>query len=607
MAVLPKVGSRFRSVTCRTEVVVVKAPTSRGRPALRRGPDGPGGGARWRDGHADRAVRRRHARRQALRHRGRSARGAVHQSRRRVAGCRRRAPRGQAGRSRSPRRTEVDDAPRDDPGDGGGGHGRSGRDRVARPRASPGRTWPVRRGGRPRCWPRRRATTWCSSTRTRRPSRWPCSARRSPASPSCRSTTASPTTGCVTIVARVEPATVIAGADVAERLGSGPARRRPRGVPRVDGGRARSAESDGWGCDPDAVAVLLFTSGTTGEPKAAVLRHRNLASYVVGSLEFARRGGGRGRRRQRPAVPHSCGVVGAVDQPTSGRRVVQLERFEPDAWVQAVRAEHVTHAMVVPTMLNRILDVIEADGGGLPSLALAGLRRRADASAGRRAGAGAARRRRPGQRLRAHRDVQHDRRARPRRPSPGRVRQRRPGRPRPARVGGPALPASSSVRTPRRPSRPASGRDLGAGRAGVGRVPRHGRGTRRGLVPRPGTPAASTPTASSTSRAGSTTSSSGAARTCRPARSRPSCSNIRRVADGGRRRRARHGVGRAGGGRGGAGARPQPTTRTELQAHVRAAAALGPHARTHRDPGRAALQRDRQVAPSGRVKEALQR
>src|SRR5688572_19696792 len=34
--------------------------------------------------------------------------------------------------------------------------------------------------------------------------------------------------------------------------------------------------------DTDNVAILLFTSGTTGEPKAAVLRHRHVTSYVMG-------------------------------------------------------------------------------------------------------------------------------------------------------------------------------------------------------------------------------------------------------------------------------------------------------------------------------------
>jgi acyl-CoA synthetase (AMP-forming)/AMP-acid ligase II len=48
--------------------------------------------------------------------------------------------------------------------------------------------------------------------------------------------------------------------------------------------------------------------------------------------------------------------------------VVHVEAFEPGAWVETVRTEGVTHAMVVPTMLNRILDVVEADGAGLPTL-----------------------------------------------------------------------------------------------------------------------------------------------------------------------------------------------------------------------------------------------
>src|SRR5690606_20713716 len=36
----------------------------------------------------------------------------------------------------------------------------------------------------------------------------------------------------------------------------------------------------------EEIAVLLFTSGTTGDPKAAVLRHTNLTSYVISSVEF---------------------------------------------------------------------------------------------------------------------------------------------------------------------------------------------------------------------------------------------------------------------------------------------------------------------------------
>ena len=35
-----------------------------------------------------------------------------------------------------------------------------------------------------------------------------------------------------------------------------------------------------------AVAIELFTSGTTGEPKSALLRHSNLMAYIFGSVEF---------------------------------------------------------------------------------------------------------------------------------------------------------------------------------------------------------------------------------------------------------------------------------------------------------------------------------
>src|SRR5262245_35991442 len=45
-------------------------------------------------------------------------------------------------------------------------------------------------------------------------------------------------------------------------------------------------ESEEIEWDGDGVAVLIYTSGTTAEPKAAVLRHRHLLAYVLNTLEF---------------------------------------------------------------------------------------------------------------------------------------------------------------------------------------------------------------------------------------------------------------------------------------------------------------------------------
>ena len=119
--------------------------------------------------------------------------------------------------------------------------------------------------------------------------------------------------------------------------------------------------------DAEDIAVLLFTSGTTGEPKAAVLRHRHLTSYVISTLEFMSAGEDEAALVSVP--PYHIAAVSAVLTSTYlGRRVVHLENFTPEEWVRVAARERVTHAMLVPTMLGRVLDVLEASGGQLPQL-----------------------------------------------------------------------------------------------------------------------------------------------------------------------------------------------------------------------------------------------
>ena len=115
------------------------------------------------------------------------------------------------------------------------------------------------------------------------------------------------------------------------------------------------------------IAVLLFTSGTTGEPKAAILRHSNLTSYVISTVEFL--GSEEGEAALVSVPPyHIAGISAVLTGIYSGRRIVHLDAFTAEAWVDAAAAEEVTHAMVVPTMLGRVLDVLEARGESLPRL-----------------------------------------------------------------------------------------------------------------------------------------------------------------------------------------------------------------------------------------------
>jgi len=127
-------------------------------------------------------------------------------------------------------------------------------------------------------------------------------------------------------------------------------------------GGAPATEPGDWSMDPEEIAVLLFTSGTTGVPKSAVLRHKHLVSYILGSVEFMGAGDDEATIVSVPPY-HVAGVSAMLSSVYAGRRIVQLPKFDPDTWIDTVEAEGVTHAMVVPTMLSRIVEALDARGG----------------------------------------------------------------------------------------------------------------------------------------------------------------------------------------------------------------------------------------------------
>jgi acyl-CoA synthetase (AMP-forming)/AMP-acid ligase II len=115
-----------------------------------------------------------------------------------------------------------------------------------------------------------------------------------------------------------------------------------------------------------AVAVELFTSGTTGEPKSAILRHANLMSYIFGTVEFMSAEEDEAALLTVPPY-HIAGIAAVLSSTYAGRRMVQLPSFTPEAWISLVKTENVTNAFLVPTMLQRIVDFCK-DGLDLPSM-----------------------------------------------------------------------------------------------------------------------------------------------------------------------------------------------------------------------------------------------
>lgn len=155
-----------------------------------------------------------------------------------------------------------------------------------------------------------------------------------------------------------------------ERLGAGTLVARDAGLKRIAGiGQVRLYLRDAFLQEtdidrdirsiagPDHVAVQLFTSGTTGRPKAALLRHRHLVAYVEGTVPFGSAGEDEANLIAAPPY-HVAGISAVLTAVHAGRRMVMMEAFEPVAWLDLCVSERVTAAFLVPTMLARILDRI---------------------------------------------------------------------------------------------------------------------------------------------------------------------------------------------------------------------------------------------------------
>ena len=107
-------------------------------------------------------------------------------------------------------------------------------------------------------------------------------------------------------------------------------------------------------CEPSSLAAVLYTSGTTGRSKGAMLSHGNLASNALTLHSFW-------RWRQDDVLLHALPIfhvhglfVAIHGALLSGSKMIWLPRFDPKEVVRHLPAS--TVFMGVPTMYVRLLD-----------------------------------------------------------------------------------------------------------------------------------------------------------------------------------------------------------------------------------------------------------
>ncbi len=114
--------------------------------------------------------------------------------------------------------------------------------------------------------------------------------------------------------------------------------------------------------DPaEDLAAILYTSGTTGRPKGAMLTHRNLVSNVRSTQQAMHIVPGAERFLVALPMFHAFAATACMLLPlATGSTLVPLPRFDPAAVAAAIAAERITIFMGVPSMYVALLRLPDA-------------------------------------------------------------------------------------------------------------------------------------------------------------------------------------------------------------------------------------------------------
>ncbi len=117
----------------------------------------------------------------------------------------------------------------------------------------------------------------------------------------------------------------------------------------------------------DDVAIQMYTSGTTGVPKGAMLTHRN---NIFGAYQgiIAMQINSEGRSLYVAPLFHVAATNGALTTLLVGGTLVLLEQFDLKEFLDTIVRQRITHTFLAPTMLRMLVNMPGVEDYDLSSL-----------------------------------------------------------------------------------------------------------------------------------------------------------------------------------------------------------------------------------------------
>src|ERR1700757_842659 len=119
--------------------------------------------------------------------------------------------------------------------------------------------------------------------------------------------------------------------------------------------------------DPDAVLGLIYTSGTTGQPKGVMVTHGNVLADIHNFNYWMRYTEG-GIYLHAAPIFHIADFPSMFAAPAFGASQITIPKFSARTFCETVEREHVTHTVLVPTMINLVTQFPDARKYDLSSL-----------------------------------------------------------------------------------------------------------------------------------------------------------------------------------------------------------------------------------------------